>query len=164
MAKSACLVVLSVLATALLQNSALAQHVAPGGDTFVVATGEPMFACHYKAPYGCTKSCSNGQPVCASGACKTTHSDGLGQDFYDCNPLDTYTSASAIEAGTAYEISIGGTGANVSDGWSCPGSALISVCATNTGGNPLYCWGHEGSEAGQVAPSQCPWDGIGTWN
>jgi hypothetical protein len=73
--------------------------------------------------------------------------------------------ATAVEAGTAYEISIGGTAGNVSDGWSCPNSPnLISVCATNSAGNPLYCWGYEGSEAGQVATGACPWAEISTWN
>src|SRR5208282_5635146 len=112
----------------------------------------------------CSGACSNGQPACPSGACQTTHSNGLGQNYYDCNPLGTYTSVTATEAGSAYELSIGGTAANVSGGWSCTGSSLVSVCATNTSGNPLFCWGYQGSETGQVAGGNCPWTSIGPWN
>jgi len=107
--------------------------------------------------------CTNGL-ACASGACPTTHSDGLGQDYYNCLPLDTYTQTTAIEAGTAYEISIGGSSANVSGGWFCSNNSLVFVCATNPSGDPLSCWGYEGSETGQVSGPNCPWVESGTWN
>jgi len=107
--------------------------------------------------------CTNGL-ACASGACPTTHSDGVGQDYYNCLPVDTYTQTTAMEAGTAYEISIGGSSANVSTGWSCPNNSLVFVCATNSAGDALLCWGYEGSETGQFSGPNCPWVESGTWN
>ena len=122
-----------------------------------VDEGEEPLMVHIKA------HCPNGL-ACTSGACPTTHSDGLGQDYYNCSPLDTYTQGTAIEAGTAYEISIGGSSANVSTGWSCPNSSLVFVCATNSAGAALVCWGYEGSETGQFSGPNCPWVESGAWN
>ncbi|MGB9235539.1 MAG: DNRLRE domain-containing protein [Terriglobales bacterium] len=108
--------------------------------------------------------CTRG-PSCASGACQTPHSDGLGQSYYNCSPLNTYTETTAFEAGTAYEVSIGGSADNVSTGWSCPNApSLLSVCATNSDGDPLFCWGYEGSQTGQVSNGTCPWTESATWN
>jgi len=39
---------------------------------------------------------------CCSGGCQIAHSNGLGQNFYDCSSLGTYTQASAIEACAAF--------------------------------------------------------------
>ena len=127
----------------------------------------------------CGNACASGQ-ACVSGACNNTtcssghycgsacaptHSDGLGQNFYDCNPLSTYNATTAMEAGTAYEISIGGSSANVSDGFTCGSTGLTFVCTTNTTG-PVYCWGYSSGEAGQVSNGNCPWDSgvVAAWN
>lgn len=105
---------------------------------------------------GNSPSCGGGQRVCGGNACQTTHSDGLGQSFYDCNPLGTFTVGEAIEAGTAYEVSVGGSGVNVSTGWSCGSQITNLVCATDSSGNPTYCWDYSGAQAGQVfAANNC---------
>ncbi|HET9304817.1 MAG TPA: DNRLRE domain-containing protein [Candidatus Sulfotelmatobacter sp.] len=111
----------------------------------------------------CNTTCSSGR-YCGS-TCATTHSDGLGQNFYDCNPLGTYNASTAMEAGTAYEISVGGSSSNVTDGFTCGGTGLTFVCTTNTTG-PVYCWGYSSGEAGQVSNGTCPWDSgvVATWN
>jgi outer membrane protein assembly factor BamB len=111
--------------------------------------------------------CSNGQPRCPSGACENTHSNGVGQNYFDCNPLGTFNEHQAAEAGTAYELSIGGTAADVSDGWNC-GTAPNFVCATNASQTVFhFCWGYSSPEAGQVnAGGNCPWASniVGSWN
>jgi hypothetical protein len=115
----------------------------------------------------CGTVCTSGVP-CTSGACGSgggstiTHSDGLGQTYTDSNPLGTYNVTTASEAGTAYELSIGGSSANVGDYFECSGSSITFVCTTNTTG-PVYCWGYQGSEAGQVSNGTCPWVSISTW-
>jgi hypothetical protein len=110
----------------------------------------------------CALKCGSGQS-CINAACETVHSNGVGQTFTDSNPLGTYTSASAIEAGTAYELSIGGSSANVTDGNQCGGTGPTFVCATN-GGSVVFCWGYSGSITGQVSNGSCPFASLGTWN
>jgi len=117
-------------------------------------------------PSGVCQACSSGQ-TCGSNSCATTHSDGLGQNFFDCNPLQTYTSASATEAATAYEISVGGTSANVGAGWQCSNGNMM-VCTQNADGTcSNYCWiyqGHQGAPAGSVVTcSACP-ASVASWN
>ena len=105
-------------------------------------------------------SCSSGR-FCGS-SCAPTHSNGLGQSFYDCVPIGTYTSATASDAAGAYVAVNGGAS---SGGWTCPQAPSIPmVCATTSAGTPLYCWGYTGSIAGQVGTGGiCPFASIGTW-
>jgi hypothetical protein len=58
-------------------------------------------------PAGAACACSGGT------ACQTRHDNGLGQFFYDCNPLNTWTPATAQEAATA---------------WNPGGSATVPAC------------------------------------
>jgi hypothetical protein len=90
----------------------------------------------------------------------------VGQNYFDCNALGTFNEHQAAEAGTAYELSIGGTAADVSDGWNC-GTAPNFVCATNASQTVFhFCWGYSSPEAGQVNNGNCPWASniAGLWN
>jgi Collagen triple helix repeat (20 copies) len=113
--------------------------------------------CDLNVTNGC--ECVGG---CAGSACATVHSNGVGQTYTDAFPLGTYTSATATEAATAYEISVGGTAASVSDGWQCGGTGPTFVCATDTTQNPVFCWGYSGSIAGKVSNGNCPFS-FSTW-
>jgi hypothetical protein len=105
-----------------------------------------------------TDGCECATPGCCSSSCETTHSDGVGQSYYDCNPLGTYSSVTAIEACTAYANSVGGSAANCSDGWTCTGDTIADVCYGNTAGTvcSTYCWGYAGAEASFVYTCACP--------
>jgi hypothetical protein len=111
-----------------------------------------------------TDGCECATPGCCGTGCNTVHADGLGQNFYDCNPLNTHTDPSALEACTAYAISIGGSGANCSDGWQCQ-SAGGYVCYGNTAGTTCteYCWGYSGKPGWVVGCSTCTTE-TATWN
>jgi hypothetical protein len=87
-----------------------------------------------------------------------THSTGLGQSFYDCNPLDTWTDLSAMEACAAYAATVGGTAANCSDGWGCMANPnLIEVCYGDTSGTTCtkFCWAYAGSPGIVTSCSDC---------
>jgi hypothetical protein len=101
--------------------------------------------------------------------CDTSHSDGVGQNFYDCNPLDTYSAGSALEACTAYAVSLGKTAAYCSDGWGCEANtSLDEACYTPQADGSTcstYCWVYSGnSEIGWVTDcSDCQTE-VSTWD
>jgi hypothetical protein len=102
-----------------------------------------------------TDGCECATPGCCSGGlCQTTHTDGIGQNYFDCNPLHTYSVSQATEACTAYAATqTGGSGANCSDGWTCGtgGNSANgdSVCYGNTAGTTCtkFCWVVIGGES-----------------
>ncbi len=118
-----------------------------------------------------TDGCECKTPACCGASCQTAHSDGVGQNYYDCNGLYTgaaCSDAAAIEACTAYAISIGGSAAGCSDGWGCcvgkncnpgpPFTVCYSVNGTSPSGN--YCWGYNDGSSGnlecEVTSTGCP--------
>jgi hypothetical protein len=90
----------------------------------------------------------------------------VGQNYFDCNPFNTYNVNQALAACTAYAISIGGTGANCMDGYSCGSVAPFYVCHQNNAGTMCtgFCWGYNGAIAGQVGTCGCPFTNAGTWH
>jgi hypothetical protein len=115
-----------------------------------------------------TDGCECTTPGCCAAGCQTTHANGVGQSFYDCNPTKTYTPVTAMEACTAYALSVGGTAANCSDGWSCstPPKPPYQVCYGDTAGTTCqtYCWGYTGSQGGVLYTCACPVASAGSWN
>ena len=108
-------------------------------------------------PYICdcpgSKFCGN--------ACGTTHFDGLGDPYFDCNPLKTYTAVSATEACAAHN---GGLYQECLPS-SC--SAGDSVICESTDGNTFsVCWDYSGTSVGHVSPAGglCPTNSDPTWN
>jgi hypothetical protein len=102
---------------------------------------------------------------CSPNVCQTTHTNGLGQSYYDCNPLNTFSMTAATEAATAYETAIGGSAADVSGGWSCPALPTITMVCATTGGNPTYCWDYSGAQSGWVVNgNSCSVKVGNTWN
>jgi hypothetical protein len=112
----------------------------------------------------CTAATMASQGVvggCCSGKCQTQHSTGVGQNFYDCNPPNTYTVTTALEACTAY------TG----DGTKCQtrtcnpkGAVVCSQGAAN-----CDCWMYQGNLVGYVDVNStttcyCPIPSDPTWN
>jgi len=125
-----------------------------------------------------TDGCECATPgCCTGGTCEKTHADGLGQSYYDCNPLDTYTEAQAYEACAAYATTVGGTSANCADAWTCEGGG-DSICYGNTAGTTCttFCWvvtggvsysppaGSKTPGAGSVTSCANCLASSGTWN
>ena len=113
-----------------------------------------------------TDGCECATPSCCGAACQTVHSTGTGQSFYDCNPKGTFNAVTAIEACTAYAVSVGGTAANCSDGWMCNNKPPSTVCYGDTTGTTCqtFCWGYTGSQGGVLYTCACPNVSAGSWN
>jgi len=98
---------------------------------------------------------------CCSGKCQTQHSDGVGQSFYDCNPLNTFTAATALEACTAFT----GDGTKCSTMTCKPnGGVICSQGAAN-----CDCWMYQGTLVGRVdlnatTTCYCPITTDPSWN
>jgi hypothetical protein len=111
----------------------------------------------------CSGGCCAGSACCAGGTCQTVHNNGVGQNFYDCNPQGvpgravTYSQSLAQEAAAA---AAPGVKTVIS---TCPGGEVLGV---STPSGYAY-WGYTGSLAGHVhidsAPF-CPTTGDPTWN
>ncbi len=110
-----------------------------------------------------TNGCECATPACCGTGCETTHSDGFGQSFYDCNPAGTYTSASALAACVAFAH---GDASMCSDNWTCSGDSNNFVCfdPTNNSNDCTTCWGYAGANKGKVMLCECPWSATGPWN
>jgi hypothetical protein len=118
-----------------------------------------------------TSSCGAGSATCSActggccstgngGRCATQHSNGLGQNFYDCVPLNTYNSTQASEACQAW----GGTSCTAI--YSCTGPGSNQVLCDTVGGL-CSCWDFTGSNAGYVyksTSSTCYCGGTIPWN
>jgi hypothetical protein len=110
-----------------------------------------------------TDGCECATPACCGASCETTHSNGVGQSYYDCLSPATFGSKAGMEACAAYA---GNNAAGCSAGWTCNGDTTKYVCFSPDGGSSCgpYCWGYSGSGAGKVVDCTCPGNPRGTWN
>jgi hypothetical protein len=104
----------------------------------------------------CGSVCCTTPACCAGGTtCQTTHQNGRGQLFYDCNPLGTYTLETAMEACQAHATQAGACTTVTCGGG---GAAVCDDCA---------CWAYSGPAAGHVTPpgvcGVCPSSGDPIW-
>jgi hypothetical protein len=124
-------------------------------------------ACAYTCKAGfsdCDRSganasgCECATPGCCGSGCQTTHASGVGKNYYDCNALSTYNSASALEACTAQM----GLSSLCGDGFGNPAEpADVAVCSTATSG-PCWCWIYTGRK-GSVTTCANFSSVVGTW-
>lgn len=96
--------------------------------------------------------CTSGTPS-TYGSCQTTHSDGLGQSFWDCLPLNTYTVSQAQAAARAYDS--GGAVDGTNNHYVNPKNAADTVdyiCNSSTTKNscPCWAWNATGAYAGAL--------------
>ncbi len=116
---------------------------------------------------GCECTVGNG---CCGAGCQTEHNNGAGQNFYDCEPLNTYNLMQAIAACAAYTGDPGQCAdfgfACDQDGSSAPDPDTAVVC----GGGNCRCWGYAGVAVGYVYNNPnslncaCPIIGDPQWN
>lgn len=98
-----------------------------------------------------TDGCECATPQCCAGKCEMVHSNGIGENFYDCNSVGTHSAAQAQEACAA----AGATGCVGSSKCcllsalgACIGTTSYSVCGTV--GKNCYCWQYAGTAPGTV--------------
>jgi hypothetical protein len=91
--------------------------------------------------------CCDGTSDATYGSCQPTHVNGLGQSFYNCVPLGTYTMAEAQAAATAFDP----TGAvdGMSNHYVTGKSSVDYICNQSTAKNSCPCWAWNGT--GQYA-------------
>ncbi len=121
--------------------------------------------CAPETPVGCGGTCCAGNACCGpltAPVCQTAHSNGLGQLFFDCNPLGTHNLDSARAAAHAWNAS--GTEVNPLSlaCTSCVGWLTNDACS-------VWCWGsdplggHVNLDTISVA-CLCPGTGSPAWN
>lgn len=91
--------------------------------------------------------CTNGSPS-TFGSCQTTHMNGLGQNFWDCLPLNTYTMSQAQAAARAYDPAGLVDGAN--NHYVNPKNSADTVdyiCTSSTAKNACPCWAWQATGA-----------------
>jgi hypothetical protein len=108
-----------------------------------------------------TDGCECATPICCGASCGSTHSDGVGNTFYNCVDAGPPTVVSALAACAAYT----GDPSVCSGDWSCSRSSTVSVCYTEAdGGCGNYCWNYSGANSGVVTDCSCPGATVGPWN
>ena len=114
-----------------------------------------------------TDGCECTTPACCGINCQTTHDDGLGHKFYDCNPLVTRSPASALAACQAYAVSIHANINGCSTDWNCQSGSIISACYSPDGTTNACttCWIYSGGRSGVTTDCYCPPSAqLGMWN
>lgn len=108
--------------------------------------------------------CECATPACCGSSCQTTHSNGIGQSYYNCVDAGTYTQAQALKACTAY----------TSDQFACQPAGCVGdagdlmVCGPPDAGS-CACWTYTGLDTGHVYKSGsntcfCPSTNDLGWN
>ncbi len=96
--------------------------------------------------------CECSTPMCCGASCKTVHSNGVGQNFFDCNGQGSHNQAQAQAACTAYTGNASASSpSNVCCGFGVPicfGQTADSVCGSANG--TCCCWQYSGPNAGRV--------------
>jgi hypothetical protein len=123
--------------------------------------------CNTTAPD--TDGCECPTPGCCGSGCQTSHADGVGQSYFDCNATGTYSEATAIAACTAYAVSVGASAASCIGPLTCKGSSVPTICFSSGGGACAnYCWQYTGlyedGGPGTVWDCACPAHMVGGWN
>jgi hypothetical protein len=87
---------------------------------------------------GCNGACcAGGTQCCSNGACQTQHSNGLGQSYFDCNPIYTpaqTTQTAAMAAADAW-----------SAGTTIVGTICDPYCLSRQTGSQCATWCYGGS-------------------
>lgn len=93
--------------------------------------------------------CCDGTSDAPYGGCQPKHANGLGQSFYNCVPLATYTMAEAQAAATAFDPTGGVDGMN--NHFSDNKGTIDYICNLSTAKNSCPCWAWNAT--GQYVPA-----------
>ncbi len=146
------------------------------GSTCTYQCNSGLLDCNAsKAPD--TDGCECATPTCCGTGCANTHSDGVGQSFFDCNAPGSYNQAQAQSACTAYTGNAGAcTPSTVSCcnglmlGNLCLGSSTTDHSVCGSAGGKCYCWQYSGTNSGKVesegssCSASCGGNGDPSWN
>jgi hypothetical protein len=122
--------------------------------------------CKTAAPNAAGCACNTPGCCVEAGTCQTTHNVGVvpspTPNFYDCNPLNTWTDNSAREACAAYT----GNPNQCTDGLTCTGAPKLGpyVCNGALNNNCDTCWSYGGTDIGTVTNCGCPGVPLGNYN
>jgi hypothetical protein len=94
---------------------------------------------------GCECATAGTTTGCCATGCETIHDNGVGQPFYDCNPLGTWGESTAQEACTAYAVTVGGDFSFCETAAACGSGVGVCLSFLHT-----YCWWYFGPQAGWV--------------
>ena len=95
--------------------------------------------------------CECATPSCCGSSCATTHTNGVGQSYFDCVDAGTYNQTQAGKACTAY----------TNDQFACTAGSCIGdagdlvVCGSPDGG-ACACWDYTGTDTSYVFKSNAP--------
>ncbi len=113
-------------------------------------TCKPGFSnCNTTAPD--LGGCECATPSCCGSSCATTHTNGVGESYWDCVDAGTYDQTQAGKACTAY------TNAQFAcSPASCVGDAGDLVICGSPDGGACGCWDYTGTDKGYVFKSNSP--------
>jgi hypothetical protein len=123
--------------------------------------------CNSAAPD--TNGCECATPGCCATGCQTAHSNGVGQQFYDCLDAGTANQTQATLACNAYAAAVAADGGDAGQcqlyGCTGPQGNNVLICTSALVG--CYCWKFAGiaSTTGHVSTTcLCPTDTDPIWN
>jgi hypothetical protein len=102
--------------------------------------------CRTPAAPATDDGCECPTPGCCGSDCEYTHSNGVGQAFYDCAPLDTYSSTEATNAANALAaLGSGGTVSGTQTFTDGTGGSLTAVCYQDPSICDCWVYGDSGT-------------------
>jgi hypothetical protein len=116
--------------------------------------------CHTTPPNADGCEC-NAPSCCEGGVCEPLHDNGVGENYYDCTLVGTYTAALALKACLAYVGPDAGTEC-VSFPCSNPSNGPI-ICSSGATTKNCMCWSFGGNDVGLVDNAGGP-PGVGGRN
>jgi hypothetical protein len=113
------------------------------------------------------QGCACNTPGCCGSNCQTTHADGLGDSFYDCQPLGTHTQAQATAACAAFTGNVAECSV-----FTCTDATMGPLICSDLSATTCACWSYGGGNVGRVfdamspgaASCACPLTTDQSWN
>jgi hypothetical protein len=107
--------------------------------------------CHTAAPNADGCEC-NAPACCEAGVCEPLHDNGVGQTYYDCAPIGTYSAGLALKACVAYT----GSAAKCVSYPCTPSSLGPIICSAGDSTKNCMCWSFGGNDVGTVDNGGAP--------